>query len=444
MSRIEFVGNALFIPYFLIGVGMLIDVHALFDGGEALTVAIVMTVTATLSKWIAAWLTQKSFRMQVHERTMVFGLSNAHAAATLAVIMVGNNIEVAPGVMLLSDNVLNGAVVMILFTCIISSIATERAARKMVVLEATGAPERAPREEERIMIPIANPDTIVNLVGMALLLRDPKRKSNMVALSVMNDSGTDNAPPAQAKRNLDRAVRVASAVDVDMQTVIRYDLNVASGIIHAMKEYNASETVIGLHYKMKLTDSFFGRLTENLIQGTYKQVMIVKCLMPVNTLRRIVVAVPPKAEYEAGFLKWVERLCRIGTQLGCLVHFYGSNDTLHYIQGYTSRKHKSMRREFSELAEWDDLLILAGQVNYDHLFVVVSARKGFISYRPSFDRLPEQISHYFNNCSLMMIYPDQYGDPQETLSFSEPRHHPTDTPYYDKVGRWFYRWFKKE
>lgn len=441
MNRLEFVGNALFIPYFLIGVGMIIDVRSLFTGGEALKVAVVMTVVATFSKWFAAWLTQKTFRMSHNERSMMFGLSNAQAAATLAAVLVGNKIEISPGIPLLNDDVLNGTVVMILFTCIISSVITERAARRMVIEDTMEGEDEKPREEENILIPIANPETIANLINMALLLKEPKRKNGLIAMSVINDNNASETKMTQSKRYLERAAMVAAAADINVHTVTRYDLNVASGIIHTMKEYNASEVVIGLHHKITIVDSFLGRLTENLLNGTYKQIMIVKSLMPVNTLRRIVIAVPKKAEYEAGFTKWLERICRIGTQLGCRVHFFTHPDTKRYLEGYIFNKHRVLRREYSDMEDWDDLLLITKHLNFDHLLVIVSARRGFISYDPAFEKLPSQMK-YFSNNSVMVIYPDQYGDPQESLSFSEPMHH-NETQTYENVGKWFYKWFKK-
>lgn len=442
MNRLEFVGNALFIPYFLIGVGMIIDVRTLFAGGEALKVAVVMTVVATLSKWLAAWMTQKTFGMHRTERSMMFGLSNAQAAATLAAVLIGNKIEVSPGVPLLNDDVLNGTVVMILFTCIISSIVTEWAARRIAIKENLEGVNEKPKEEENILIPVANPDTLENLVGMALIMKDPKRKDGLTALSVINDNNDSETLQARGKRYLERTAMIAAAADVTVNTVSRFDLNIASGIIHTLKEYNASEVVIGLHHKATLVDSFFGTMTENLLKGMHRQVMIVKCLMPANTLRRIIVAVPPKAEYEVGFTKWVERLCRMGVQLGCRVHFYANAYTLRCLEGYINQKYKGVRAAYTELETWDDLLLLTEQVSFDHLLVIVSARRGFISYDASFERLPMQIAKYFNNNSLIVLYPDQYGDPQETVSFSDPGHH-SESQRYDAVGKWFYRWFKK-
>ena len=442
MNRLEFVGNALFIPYFLIGVGMIIDVRCLFTEGEALKVAVVMTVVATLSKWLAAWITQKIYGMKKVEGSLIFGLSNAQAAATLAAVLIGHGIIMENGERLLNDDVLNGTVVMILFTCIISSVVTERAARKMVTQENLMEGSEG-KEQERILIPVANPETIEGLVGMALMMRHPKQKESLVALSVINDNNTSETKELIGKRNLERTAMIAAAADASVKTVLRYDLNIAQGIIHTQKEYAVTDIVIGLHRKTNLMDSFFGTMTENLLKGTNRQIMIAKLLMPVNTLRRIVVAVPDKAEYEKGFLKWMTQLCRMGKQLGCRVHFFATEDTLKHLRALTEKQEANTFTEFSLLEEWDDLLLLTGQVNYDHLFVVVSSRKGSISYQTSFERLPSQISKYFANNSLLIVYPDQLGDdPQEIVSFSDPRGQ-SETRVYDNVGKWFYKWFKK-
>ena len=170
--------------------------------------------------------------------------------------------------------------------------------------------------------------------------------------------------------------------------------------------------------------------------------MIAKFLMPVNTLRRIIIAVPPKAEFETGFSKWVEHFCRMGSILGCRVHFFANERTLMRLQQLVKKKFSGTPTEFSMLEEWGDLLLLTGQVNYDHLFVVISARRGSISYDPSFERLPAQLSKYFSNNSLIILYPDQFGDPQEIVSFSDPRGY-NESQHYEKVGKWFYKWFKK-
>lgn len=421
MNRLEFVGNALFIPYFLIGVGMIIDVRTLFKGGEALKVAVVMTIVATFSKWLAAWLTQKSYGMKPEERSMMFGLSNAQAAATLAAVLVGNKLEISPGVPLLNDDVLNGTVVMILFTCIISSVITERASRRIAAKQKDANINKSkPKEKENILIPVANPDTIEELINTALLLKNPQINDGLVALHVINDDIDSDFYELRGKQCLEKAASVGASADVRIQTVMRYDLNIASGIIHTLKEYDASEIVIGLHKKANIVDSFFGALTASLLTATHKQVLIMKAVMPVNTLRRMVVAVPSKAEYESGFTKWVKRLCRMSSQLGCRIHFNANKTTLGYIKGYIDKHHKGVRVQYNELEDWDDLLLLTSQVNYDHLFIVISARRGTISYQPSLEELPDLLSRYFTDSSLLVLYPDQHGDPQEMITFAKP------------------------
>ena len=440
MNHLEFVGNALFIPYFLIGVGMLIDIHVIFGQGDALKVAAVMIVVALVGKWIASWLTQKIYKMAPIERELMFGLSNAQAAATLAAVLVGYNIILPNGERLLNEDVLNGTVLLILVTCVVSSFITERAARKIAMCEAHLEEERTV-EAERILIPVANPDTIEYLMNLSLLIRDTKQKDNLLALNVINDNNTSEGLELRGKRYLEKAAMITASADVPLRQITRYDLNIASGIIHTAKEYEVTDVIIGLHRKVNIVDSFFGMLAENLLKGLHREVMIAKFLIPINTIRRIIIAVPPKAEYEAGFQKWVEHFCRMGGTLGCRVHFFANEETTVQLQALVKKKYGQTLTDFSRLDDWGNLLILTGQVNYDHLLVVISARRGSISYDSSFEKLPAQLSKYFSNNSLIVLYPDQLGEPQDAVSFSNPRN---EAQHYEKVGKWVYKWFKED
>ena len=441
MNHLEFVGNALFIPYFLIGVGMLIDVQVIFGDGDALKVAAVMIIMALLGKWIACWLTQKLSGMTALERKMMYGLSTAQAAATLAAVLVGYNMIMPNGERLLNEDVLNGTVLLILVTCIVSSLITERAARRMAVDEADMETEDPSRAPEKILIPVANPDTIEHLISLALVVRDPKQKDNLLALNVVNDNNPSGNAESRGKRYLEKAAMISASADVGLKQISRYDLNIAAGIMHTAKEHGVTDVIIGLHHKSTIVDSFFGMLTENLLKGLHREVMVAKFLMPLNTLRRIIIAVPPKAEYEAGFPKWVEHFCRMGNTLACRVHFFANEDTAIRLKALIRRKYSQTMTDYSLLDDWGDLLILTGQVNYDHLLVVISARPGSISYDSSFEKLPNQLRYFANN-SLIVLYPDQLGEPQDVLSFSNPRGN-SEVQHYEKVGQWFYKWFKK-
>ena len=442
MHHLEFVGNALFIPYFLIGVGMLINLRVIFGEGDALKVAAVMITMALTGKWIACWLTQKIYKMSVLERNLMYGLSNAQAAATLAAVLVGYNIILPTGERLLNDDVLNGTVLLILVTCVVSSLITERAARKMAMDDSQPENESS-KETEKILISIANPDTIEDMVNLSLVIRDPKLKDNLLALNVINDDNNSDNLRIRSKHYLEKAEMTATEANVPLKKVTRYDLNIASGIIHSVKENEITSIITGLHRKKNITDSYFGILAEHLLNGLNCEIIISKFLIPVHTIKRIVVAVPPKAEYESGFPHWMEHFCRMGSTLGCRVHFFANEKTTIRLQAWIKKRHKQTLTDFSLLEDWNDLLVLTGQVSYDHLLVIISARPGTLSYDSSFEKLPRQLGKYFSNNSFIVLYPNQSGEPLDTSFFSK-LYTDTETRHYEKVGKWFYRWFKKE
>ena len=441
MNHLEFVGNALFIPYFLIGVGMLINLRVIFGHGDALKVAAVMIVMALTGKWIACWLTQKIYRMSVLERNMMYGLSNAQAAATLAAVLVGYNIILPGGERLLNDDVLNGTVLLILVTCVVSSLITERAAKKLAMDDSEPGKESS-TETEKILVSLANPDTIEDMMNLSLVIRDTKLKDNLLALHVINDDSTSDNLRMRSKRYLEKAAMTTTAANVSLKQLTRYDLNIASGIIHSVKENEVTSIITGLHRKANITDSYFGMLAGNLLKGLNCEIIISKFLIPVNTIKRIVIAVPPKAEYESGFPRWLEHFCRMGSTLGCRVHFFANEQTIVRLQTWIKKRHKQVLTDFSLLEDWNDLLVLTGQVSYDHLLVIISARPGTISYDNSFEKLPRQLGKYFSNNSLIVLYPNQSGEPLDSSFFSK-LYTDTETRHYEKVGKWVYKWFKK-
>ena len=412
MNRLTFVGNAIFIPYFLIGVGMIIDVNALFAGGSALKVAAIMTAVALGSKWIGAFITQKLFGLKNNERTMVFGLSSASAAATLAAVLVGHQIVMENGERLINDDVLNGTVVMILFTCIISSLATERSARKFALgekLEFAGEKEGENELSEQILIPIANPETTENLINLALLVRDEKLGKPLVALSVVTNSSNIKGMKQVGEMNLAKAAMIAAAADVEVTPVTRYDINVATGINHAADEYHATNLVIGLHHKSNIIDSFFGSLTEGVLKGSYREILIARYMIPPTSVRKIHVAVPPQAEYEAGFVKWIEHLGRMASQLACGICFYANETTLGYIEEVVSSMPTAGLAYFLVMEEWGNFEQIKAKMHHSHLVVVVGARKCSITYNSSFEKLPSLLAANFSGDNLIVLYPEQHA-----------------------------------
>lgn len=443
MNRLEFVGNALFIPYFLIGVGMMIDLGIIVEHPELLLVAVIMCFIAVSTKWIAAWMIQRIFHYTATDRRLIFGITSAKAAVSLAAVIVGRQLGV------FDDAILNGTIIMILVTCTVSSILTERASSKIVVQlqDQELSPAESAVNEERILIPVANPATVERLVNMALLMKKPKRNTPIYALYVNDDSKTSNQYASQ--RILQQASKAASAADAQLVPISRYDLNIASGILNTVKEHNISEIVLGLHHKANIVDSFFGSKIENMLRGTHKMIWITKCTTPPDTTSRIIVSVPPMAEYETGFATWIDRLANISQQIGCRIIFYAYEATIPHIEGVLMRRSDKIRHEYSKVESWDDMLLLSNVVSEDDLFVVVSARRASVSFNTDYDKLPAFLTQYFADNNLIVLYPEQFGTATpNTATFHDPLAQSAETSSHGLLGMRdgldiFARWKKK-
>lgn len=414
MNRVEFVGNALFIPFFLIGVGMLVDLRVMLKGPMALIVAVTMTSIALLAKFLAAYATQRTFKLSNDERKIIFGLSSAQAAATLAAVMVGYNIilgetETGEPIRLLNEDVLNGTILMILVTCTVASMAVERAARKIAVTEEEDTISTKDIPRDKILISIANPDSLEESINLASLIKDPKNKEPLYALHVIDDH-EDRATDRRKKADkvMEQAAKYAAGSDQHLETIIRYDLKISSGIAHTVKEKDISEVIVGWHNKSGLIDSFLGIKSDALMKAINKMIFVYKSVQPLNTIQKIIVAMPEKAQYESGFEKLFDRIHNLALQTGSKVTFYGSRTSLDAALKLNHEYKNPMDMKVQEFDDWEDFLVLAREVKSDDLFVVVSARKATLSYVAAFDKLPYQLSKYFKENNILVIYPEQY------------------------------------
>lgn len=435
MNHIEFTGNALFIPFFLIGVGMLINVRLLFTGPHIIWVVLCFVVFGTVGKGLAAYLSGLLFRLPKVVCNMLFGLTSAHAAGAIAMVMVGRKLEIAPGQFLFNDEVLNGIVMMILFTCVFSTMMTEKAAQRIRLMKKEEPEMVRTDNDERILIPVKYPDYADNLLSLAMMMRNPKHRRGLVALNVVYDDVNAAKNQEEGRQLLDHLRREASAVNVPLETQVRIAANIANGIKHAFKEFQASEIVMGLHARQEITKGFWGQFTQSLYNGLSRQIVISRIMQPLNTIRRIQVAVPSRAEFEPGFYRWLERLSRIAANTECRIVFHGRQDTLQLISGYVRNRHPSVRGEYVQMEHWKELPRLAAEVKEDHLFVIVTARKGTISYKTAMERLPEEINRFFKGKTIMIIFPDQYGDRMDGMTFAQSQH-TEERSAYDVFREW--------
>lgn len=436
MNRIEFIGNALFIPYFLIGVGMLINLRGLFSCGSILLILFVITVMGTLGKLLAAYVSCIGFRLPLSSGTMMFGLTSAHAAGAIAMVMVGMKIETAPGVYLVDDDLLNGVVLMILFTCVISTLVTEHSAQKITLRDQDVAPvESANENDEHMLIPVKYPEYADHLVNLALLMRNKKLNRPLTVLNVVYEDENMRTNQEKGQRLLEQVSRYAAGSDVAVQTQVRIAVNIANGIKHAFQEFRASEIIIGMHTHTEVSKKFWGQFHQSLVNGLNCQIVMARLMQPLNTLRRIVVAVPSRAQFEPGFYRWLERLSRMAAQLECRIQFHGRDDTLALIRQYVQNRHHQVRAEFVEMTHWNEVPKLAANIAVDHMFVVVAARKGTVSYKNALENLAEEIRQYFSGKTLLIIFPDQYGSQDEDMTFSQSQH-TEEHSAYEVLGSW--------
>jgi Kef-type K+ transport system membrane component KefB len=401
MNRIEFVGNNIFIPFFLINVGMIVDLRVLFRGPEALIIAGTIVVVALVTKYLAAWVTQKLFGYTSTQRNLIFGLSSAHAAATLAVILVGFNLGI------INEDALNGTIVLILVTCLVSSFITEKVGRRLAIIESRRKPNLS-EKPDRILVPIANPENIEKLIDLSVMLRNPDYQEPIYPLAVVLDNEHAEEEIYKKNKMLQEAITHASATDNDVQLVSKIDVNVASGILRAIKELMITEVVLGWNAKITTRDRIFGTVLDNLLENTEQMILVCKVMQPLNTTNRLVVIVPANAELERGFLRWMRAISLLSQQLGAKVVFMAGRRTLNKLKLTLKSSKPAIDATYLPRPTMPEFENNQTGIGKDDMVIVVSARKGSVSYSGILDMVPRVLSRNYKENSFIIIFPEQH------------------------------------
>ena len=453
MNRIEFVGNALFIPFFLIGVGMLVDYQAFIKDWNTLFVAGIITTVAVFSKFAAAWLTQKTFRFSANERRLIFGLSGASAAATLAIVMVGYNIvlnqpdidaaallgETIEPARLLNDSVLNGTIVAILVSCTVASFMAQRGARKIALLEANTMNDEKEDSSEKILVTVDNAEMTEEVVNLLLIIKSKTNKKNLYALNVIDSDNAQSSTDKYAQKILDKAAITASAADVYLHELKRYDLNIVNGITNVVKEHKITDLILGLQEKKGFSKNFIGHLTEGILTKCNTTTLIYKPSQPLSTIKRHLIVVPNRAEKEIGFPFWLIKVWNIARNTGAKLVFYSTEQTLNYIKAINA-KHP-VECEFREFSEWNDFLILSRDVKHDDNLILILSRKDRPSYHSNMLRIPVYLNKYFQATNFILVFPMQTGVSSDNSNMNLKD--PSVLDSLDDLGKTIYNLFKK-
>ena len=324
MQRINFVGNNLFVPLFLLGVGMMIDISLLWSGWTTIIIALVMIATKLAGKWSAAWLAQKSFGLQVVERQLIFGLTHATAAGTLAIVTIGFEIGI------FDAEILNAAVLMILVLCTSASFITEYAAKQLSLQEQARL-EADKTDDTWLMLTVAE--------NRHYELRELSELSELHEPDFANESDWSEA--------------------------------------------------------------------RQLVYNQRKSSIIYHPAQPINTISRILVAVPRYAEKEHDFISCFGLIRRLSSQIGAKVVFFTNEDTQKALQAFCRRKGKFLRASYREMEDWEDVLMMAKQMDKDDMIVMINARPSTPSYNPLFEQVPDMLARFFSDHSYMVVYPEQ-------------------------------------
>lgn len=403
MNRISFVSNSIFIPFFLIGVGMLVSVKAFVSDINTVMVGVALTVAAILSKYIAALGTQRFLGYSVGQRQVINGLSSAQSASTLAVVIVGYDLG------LFSEAILNGSLIMILVTCTLAAIHTELGAQK-IALESDEKDEGEPdtkEDEGRILISISSPDTVEELVNLSTMIKKPQSKTGLYALNIITSHDYTETDDQNAAKVLETAEHAAAATDNKVTVLLRHDVNIVNGITNVIKENKITALVLGISHEKGMSDAFIGRLNQGILAKSNVTTLIYKTAQPIATVKRHIIIVPKGAETEEGFALWMLKVWNIAKNSGTTLVFYGAKETLDVIRQIHSQY--TVPCDFIEFDEWDDFLILSREFEKDDDLIFVLSRKGGHSYHNYMNKLPYYLNKYFQGHNYILIFPRQIG-----------------------------------
>ncbi|QZZ21817.1 cation:proton antiporter [Leptothermofonsia sichuanensis E412] len=404
MNRIQFIGNTLFVPFFLISVGMLVNPFILFQEPRSMLVAGVMVVVAIAAKFLPAWGAGKLFRFNFPNIMVMFGLSVAQAASTLAAITVAYNIK------LVDQLTVNGTIAMILVTCIASPWVTAQWGQSNRIQEADtqlqqgGAEDSQTLPKYRILVPVANPSTEDNLLQLALILAK-KTQGTLLPLHVLSDTQGPISTEAKLRqeRLLAAAVTIANAAVTDVEPIGRVDGSIDRGILRTAQERNATLIICGWKGYSTYQDNFFGSVIDNVVRRTTVPVMIARFVQPIESTRRVFLAISDVEMTASSFQQTLVLTRTLATELKASLEVIQVISGSRQLGGVSEipglaedvpiqRVRGNFVSRVSQILETDDLLVLTHNAHPEFLGV------------PTLGIAPEAIARQHPDVSIIVAH----------------------------------------
>ena len=401
MNRIRFTANALFIPFFLLSVGMLMDLRVLVSNPDALLVTGLILITAIIGKILASWITSKVYGYSKVENRLIFGLSISQAAATLAATLVGYRIG------LIDQQIVNAVIVIILLTCIMGPYFSEKYAKKLAISQ-----DKAVLDEtlpERILIPLANPNTMESLMDVGFILKKAiKTDEPLYPLTIVQRNLKQASNEVtQAERMLGHAVMYASGADISVKPLTRVDQNIGWGIEHAVTEERITTIIVGWDGVNEGSQNVFGKVIDNFLEHTYQRSLITNIRLPLNTMERVILILPNNVVYKPGFEDAIAIIKGIASQLSAKMSGLVIRDELETYEKVSGRVRPNVKIGFQSIDSWSSLYENdLSNIKSTDLVILLSARRGTVAWHPELETLPKQLAS-LNRRNFIVFYPTE-------------------------------------
>jgi mannitol/fructose-specific phosphotransferase system IIA component (Ntr-type) len=408
MTRVQFAGNTLFIPFFLISVGMLVDPRALLTSSHGWLVGTTMVVTVVLTKYAAAHLTRWLYGYDRASGQVMFGLTVVQAAATLAAVVVGYNLKI------FDEAVLNGAIAMILVSCILGAWAVERYGRRM----AAEAPVQrtASIVEQRLLVSVANPESALRLLDLAFLLRNPAMPGGIYPLTIVRDRGNTDEAVANGEKLLGRCLAHAASADMPLTPGLRVAVNVSDGIVHAARELRSTTVIFGWTGEKSASIRIFGSVMHHLVINCPSRLLFSRLVRPLNTTERLLVPFPPLASRRRDFPELVLDLKTLAQRIGAELRVYVVKDEAATLLPPIENAKPVCRTSVVQAATWKDVRqVLFSEILPDDVILLPSDRRSGVLWTPALDHLPELIAERFPESNLLVDYPSLPAPERDTI-----------------------------
>jgi len=399
MNRTTFIGNTLFVPFFLIGVGMIINIKVLFSGFDTILFAVVMIIVALISKYFAAFITQFIYKYSKNDRNLIFGLSASHAAATIAVVLVGYNMGI------LTETALNGTILLILVSCSVSSFVTEKAGRK-IVLEDPESTDIQRNEQDNILVTVSNPESAGSIIDFAVMSRI-NNSSIVYPLSIVQDDEHVERAIKFNKNFVNTITDHLVHTDADIRPIARIDINIPTGISRTMKELHIQKLFLGWSGKTNTANYFFGNIIENLLDNCKQMLIVSKFTLPINGTKNIFLFLPIHAEKEQGFNHIMDTIKAVSVAMGAKINLIINSQSQKLIKKSLSYDRFFHDIKFILFEYYPNISSIDIGNQKNDLIIALSARPFTISFNRRLELLPKILSRHFANQNYVIIYPEQ-------------------------------------